>query len=183
MSQNLEKTGWFCRQFYHLVSFAQSSTMRSGLLLFFTPSTCLTSSTTFIVMVISLKFKTPQGCGDILFHSLEGIFYFFGYFRLNESHNVCIRLNFRSILSDCYFLLSETFYFLKATVISLDVSKDGSLLLITLFEMFNLSCAYALHFVEEEVQFEDIISMTPAVHLNKQITVSSLFDSPRSYSV
>ena len=65
---------------------------------FTTPSTCLMSSTTLSVMVISLIFKASQECRDVLFHPLEKIynFYIFWYFGSIESQNVCVCLNFLS---------------------------------------------------------------------------------------
>ena len=94
------------------------------------------------VVAISLPFNALQGCGGVFFLSLSRTsnFYFFGYFKLIESQNVYIHLNFLSTLFDGY-------SFAKAAVISSDGTKESYLLFITPFKVFSLFCRYALHFV------------------------------------
>ena len=65
--------------------------------------------------------------------------------------------------------------FPNAALIPSDVAKGSSLLLITLFGMINFWCGYALH-------FENIFGKPLAVHLQKQIAISSLFDSLKGCS-
>ena len=73
-----------------------------------------TVSTSFPVVTIFLTFKAPQGCRDVLYYLLKGIYdsNFIGYFGLTEHRNVCICLNFLSALSGCYsFVVGDTLFF------------------------------------------------------------------------
>ena len=74
------------------------------LVFFATPFTNLQPCPILTVMVKSLTFNTPLGSWCVLFHPLVGIsnFYLLEYMMLIESQNICIRLNFWSVLSDDY---------------------------------------------------------------------------------
>ena len=60
-----------------------------------------------------------------------------------------------------------------AAVISPTVAKANSLLLTTPLEVFNLSWGYDLHLIMWKLFYlEDIFFLPPAVHFNKQVSIS-----------
>ena len=97
-----------------------------------TPFIYLTASTTLPMWPYHCHLQHLKLIKDELFHLLERFsdFYFFIYFRLFESQNVCIRLNFLFVLSDYYsFIICNPLFSQGCCYSSSAVAKDSSLLL------------------------------------------------------
>ena len=117
--------------------------------LFTTFGTCLCFFTGFLVVSIFLAFEAPQECWDVLLNPLKTIadFHLLGSTGLLKFQNVSVSLDSFFAFSngnspyDCKSLFS------KVGAIPSSVANANSILLITPWEVFSLSCGYALHYL------------------------------------
>ena len=119
-----------------------------------------------VVAIEKEAFGSPQLRSPIL---LTYFFYFFGYFRLIETQNVCIHLNFLLTLSDGYsFVDCDPLLSWGCSYFFWD--SQG-----LLFAPYNSFWCVQSHLL-------DILSMPPAVHLHKQMAISRIFVTLRRSS-
>ena len=115
-----------------------------------------------------LTFKAPQEFGDVVFHSLVAKynFYFFGYL-MQIKNLICMYLFEFSLYSFWQlFFWSLWITVFPRLLLFFYAAKDNSLFLVTLFGVFLMQVRLAFYSVER-LHFEDILGITPTIHLHK----------------